>query len=417
MCSNVVGQVDRFAMTLLVTPMQHDLGLNDTQTGLIGGLVTGLFFALAGLPLARLADQFNRTRLVIIGLGVWSLMTAAQGLTIGFWTLCLARLFLTVGEASLGPSSNSLLGNVFPRGRLARPLSVVATGSSLGNAAASALVALFLFVAPYVAPPLSFGGAAMAPWRVVMIGLGLVGLVPMLLLALAGEPVRPAQKGEKPDFRTFVRYVRARWRAYLPCYLGYALFVLPFVALSFWLPTAFERRHGLAPTVTGVWLGIGYLIAAAPGTIFGGWLADRLERGGRADGKLQVLMIATVGAAGATIVSQLLADPKIAMGFVWLAMACAAMGLPPVLAAVQALTVDRFRGQASAVLYLLIFIVAFMGIPVAGALTDDVFKDRNSINLALVALTLVFGTASFVLVWFGRRNYVAGVAAFDPHGR
>jgi len=51
---NVMAQVDRFAMTLLVTPMQQELGLNDTQTGLIGGLVTGVFYALAGLPLARL---------------------------------------------------------------------------------------------------------------------------------------------------------------------------------------------------------------------------------------------------------------------------------------------------------------------------------------------------------------------------
>lgn len=72
---NILSQVDRFAMTLLVTPMQRDLGLNDTQTGLIGGRVTGLFYALAGLPLARLADQYNRKLLILVALTGWSLMT------------------------------------------------------------------------------------------------------------------------------------------------------------------------------------------------------------------------------------------------------------------------------------------------------------------------------------------------------
>ena len=96
---NILSQVDRFAMTLLVTPMQRDLGLNDTQTGLIGGLVTGLFYALAGLPLARLADQYNRKLLILFALVGWSLMTMASGLAIGFWTLCIARLLLAVGVA------------------------------------------------------------------------------------------------------------------------------------------------------------------------------------------------------------------------------------------------------------------------------------------------------------------------------
>lgn len=414
MVTNIIAQVDRFAMTLLVAPMQKDLGLNDTQTGLIGGLVTGLFFAIAGLPLARLADQFNRTRLVVISLVIWSVMTALQGLAVGFWSLCLVRVFLTAAEASLGPALNSLLGNVFERDALARPLSVVATGSSLGNAAAAGLVALFLFLAPFVAPPLSFGGQPMAPWRVVMIGLGLVGIVPMLMLLAAGEPRRPATGAASPDFRRFVAYLRPRWQAYQPCYLGYIFFVLPFVALSFWLPTVFERKHGLPTTVTGVWLGMGYLLASAPGTLFGGWLADRLLRSGHEDGRLKVLMIATAGAVAATVVSQLLPNPHVAMAVVWLALAFAGMGLAPVLAAIQALTPDHFRGQASAVLYVLIFIVAFAGIPMAGALTDGLFKDRNQLHLSLAIMAAVFGLLSLLLVWRTRRHYVAGVRAFDP---
>lgn len=408
---NILSQVDRFAMTLLVTPMQHDLGLNDTQTGLIGGLVTGLFYALAGLPLARLADQYNRKLLILFALAGWSLMTMASGLAVGFWTLCIARMLLAVGDAALGPSASSMIGNVFRADKLSSPLSVYASAGSLGNAAASVLVAGLLLLVPFVAPPLTFGGEPMAPWRVVMIGLGLIGLLPMATLLFAGEPVRPHHEGDRPDFRAFVAYLKSHRLAYLPCYLGYALFVLPFVAMAFWAPTAFERVHAQSTTVTGTWMGIGYLVAGAPGTIFGGWLSGWLERRGHADGKLLVLLIATLASVPAVVASQLAGDPVVAMACLWVAMACAAMALGPVTAAIQVLAPDQFRAQAAVVLYLLIFIVAFMGIPITGLLTDAVFGDPKRIGHALIVLALTFGALAAGVVWRYRGHYVAAARA------
>jgi MFS family permease len=233
----------------------------------------------------------------------------------------------------------------------------------------------------------------------------------MVLLLLAGEPRRPVNAAANPDFRAFVAYLRPRWKAYQSSYLGYIFFVLPFVALSFWLPAVFERKHGMATTTTGLWLGIGYLVASAPGTLLGGWLADRLQKGGHEDGRLKVLMIATAGAVTATCVAMLLPLPYVAIGFVWLAMGMAAMGLAPVLAAIQSLTPDHFRGQAAAVLYVLIFIVAFAGIPMAGAISDGLFKDRNSLNLAICAMGLVFGSLSLLIVARTRHHYVTGLRA------
>lgn len=413
---NIVAQVDRFAMTLLIPPMQRDLGLSDTQMGLIGGLVTGLFYALAGLPLARVADQFSRKWLIIVSLFVWSLMTAGMGLAVGFWTLCIARLFLTMGEASLGPAANSMIGNVFPKDQLSRPMSVFASAGSLGNAAASGLVALFLFLAPFVAPPLMFGGEPMAPWRVVMIGLGLVGIVPMVMLLLVREPARTVLPGDRPDFRLFVAFLKPRLRAYLPCYLGYAFFVLPFVALSFWLPTALERAHGMSTTVSGFWLGMGYLLAGAPGTLLGGWLADRMQRRGVADARLRVLLLSTLLGLPAGAISQVLPDPWLAMAFVWLAMGCAAMALGPVTAAIQALTPDRFRAQAAALLYLLIYIVAFMGIPLAGAVTDGLLGDPRRLPHALALLSVVFGVLATAVVLRWRSAHVRALETVAGEG-
>ena len=151
--------------------------------------------------------------------------------------------------------------------------------------------------------------------------------------------------------------------------------------------------------------GAGYLVAGAPGTIFGGWLSGWLERRGHADGKLLVLLIATLASVPAVVASQLAGDPKVAMGFLWVAMACAAMALGPATAAIQVLAPDQFRAQAAVVLYLLIFIVAFMGIPITGFLTDAVFGDPKRIGHALIALALVFGTMAAGLVWRYRGHY------------
>lgn len=406
---NVIAQVDRFAMTLLITPMQRDLGLNDTQMGLIGGLVTGVFFAAAGLPLARLADQVNRKHLIIVSLVGWSLMTMASGLAIGFWTLCLARLLLSVGEASLGPAANSMISNVFPSNRLSQPLSVFAAAGSLGNAVASGLVALLLAFAAWAPDLLTFGDASMAPWRIVMLGLGLAGVVPLVGMLLVREPARPVDDA-RPGFKAFVAHLRPRWKAYAPCYLGYAFFVLPFVALAFWVPTAFERTHGMSTTTSGVWLGLGYLVAGTPGTLVGGWLAQRWLAAGRTDGNLRVLLLATCIALPAAALSQIVGNPTVGLGFVWVGMFSAAMGLGPVTAAIQALTPVPYRAQAAAVLYLLIYIVAFMGIPLAGAITDGVFHDPKRIGHALAVLAVAFGLLASWVILRGLRPHRMGLA-------
>jgi MFS family permease len=75
-----------------------------------------VFYALFGIPLGKLADRWTRTRLLAIGLAVWSAMTALSGLSRNFTQLGLARIGVGVGEASAGPSAYSLLSDYFRRG-------------------------------------------------------------------------------------------------------------------------------------------------------------------------------------------------------------------------------------------------------------------------------------------------------------
>lgn len=105
--------VDRHIFSILAEDIKSDLLLSDADIGFLGGAAFAVFYAIFGLPLARLADVWNRTRLIGIGLGFWSLMTALSGLAQGMLSLSACRFAVGIGEASSTPSSYSILYDYF----------------------------------------------------------------------------------------------------------------------------------------------------------------------------------------------------------------------------------------------------------------------------------------------------------------
>ena len=67
-------------MGLLVGPIKNSFDISDTQYSLLAGFAFSLFYALMGLPLARIADRGSRRNLIVIGITAWSFMTALCGL-------------------------------------------------------------------------------------------------------------------------------------------------------------------------------------------------------------------------------------------------------------------------------------------------------------------------------------------------
>jgi MFS family permease len=401
----IISQVDRMAMTLLVTPLQRDLGLSDTDIGLIGGLAFAIFYAAAGLPLASLADRYSRRLIILVSLVAWSIMTAMCGFAVGYWSLFAARILVAIGEASNAPAGNSLLASVFPASRLSKPLSVFALGGSLGNTVAAVLVAGFVALAPYVSPHLSYRGEPLAPWRVAFIGLAIAGLVPFVLMLFTREPARLTRREDAVPMGEFLRYILARWRGYAPCYFGYALLVVPLVAVSFWAPTAYERAHGVSATTAGAWLGVGYVVGGMTGTLFGGWLADRWTANGLTDGKLRTLAVAVGGMAPSTLVSQVVPQFALGVGVLWIAMFFAGMGLGPVTAALQGMTPARLRARAAALLYLFINVIAFGGVPAASLINAAIFGRPDTLNYALALLAVAFGGLALAVLLWGMPHY------------
>ena len=109
------------------------MGTSDTQVGWLATAFT-LLYAAVGVPLGRMADRSNRTRILAAGVFFWSLMTAASGLTRNFWQLFLVRLGVGVGEATCAPASASLIGDLYPPHQRAKAISVFMMGLPIGLA-------------------------------------------------------------------------------------------------------------------------------------------------------------------------------------------------------------------------------------------------------------------------------------------
>ena len=115
---NVMNFVDRQLLASFSNYIVPDLGLSNTQFGLLTGLIFLTFYSVAGLFMGTLADRVNRTRFIALGVGLWSLLTAASGMAKGFLSLAAPRMLIGVGESILTPTAMSLLADRFPAHRL-----------------------------------------------------------------------------------------------------------------------------------------------------------------------------------------------------------------------------------------------------------------------------------------------------------
>lgn len=105
--------LDRQILGILAGPIKAELGLTDSQLGLMGGLAFALFYTGLGIPVAWLADRWSRTWIMTGALALWSGFTALCGLATGFWSLFLARMGVGIGEAGGVAPAYSLIADYF----------------------------------------------------------------------------------------------------------------------------------------------------------------------------------------------------------------------------------------------------------------------------------------------------------------
>lgn len=189
----ILNFIDRQIVSILVVDIQADLGLSNSQMGFLGGAAFGVFYALFGIPLGRLADNWNRTKLLSIGLTLWSAMTVVSGLAKNGAQLGLARMGVGIGEATASPSAYSLISDYFPKRQRATALAIYSSGLYLGGG-------ISLFIGAYIKESWNLaypggGPLGLVGWQAAFLAVGFPGLLVALWVLSLREPARGVMDG------------------------------------------------------------------------------------------------------------------------------------------------------------------------------------------------------------------------------
>ena len=140
----VFNFVDRQVMTILLEPIKAEFNASDTQMGLLSGLAFALFYAVLGIPVARLADRWSRRNVLAISMATWSAVTALCATAGSFAHLALLRVGVGIGEAGGSPPSHSIISDMYPKEERASALGVYSMGIPLGIMAAYFATAMLM---------------------------------------------------------------------------------------------------------------------------------------------------------------------------------------------------------------------------------------------------------------------------------
>ena len=181
--------LDRQVLSVLAEDIKRDLSLADGDLGFLYGTAFAVFYAVFGIPLARVADSSNRIVLIAVGLAFWSAMTASSSLSTSFLMLAILRFGVGAGEACATPSAYSLIYDYFGPKFRTTALAIYGAGTYLGVGAGIAIGGIVLDAWPDLSNRLLGGaGRHWEAWRAAFLLVGLPGLLLSLLFLVLEEP-------------------------------------------------------------------------------------------------------------------------------------------------------------------------------------------------------------------------------------
>ena len=387
--------IDRQIVGILAGPIKTDLGLSDTQLGLMGGIAFALFYTGLGIPIALLADRFNRAWIVTISLALWSGFTALCGFTHGFLQLFLCRVGVGVGEAGGVAPSYSLISDYFPPAERARAFAVFSFGIPVGSAAG-----------------ILFGGliAARIDWRMAFFACGAAGLVLAPLMAFTvREPVRgrfdpPGAKAAAPPLGEVLRTLAGKSSFWLIAFGASSSSAFGY-GLAFWMPQFLGRSYGMSLARLSIYYSAMALFGGLFGIWVGGYLGDRLGRTSKAAYALVPAMAFVLSipfyAVGMLSTSLALAFfvflVPTALGLVWLG---------PVITSIQQLVPPAMRATASAVFLFINNLIGIgFGIFFFGKMSDVLGPRFGAESLRYsILIGLVFYVLAAILFFLASRR-------------
>ncbi|MFW2404644.1 MAG: spinster family MFS transporter [Gammaproteobacteria bacterium] len=401
--------IDRYVLGLLIPPIKEDLGLSDTEIGLLLGPAFALFYTTMGLPLGWLADRARRTWIVSAGITIWSLATVACGLARNFGQLFLARVSVGVGEATLSPCALPMIADSFPEERRGKPVAFYSAALTIGAGIASLAGAGVLAWSKTVSDiDLPLVGQV-APWQFTFIIVGLPGLPLAVLMFFLREPIRQdlgkVGDSDEAGLMDALRYVGSRRRTYI----GFAAIVCVMTVVAYsqgWLPTMFERTWGWPREKYALYNGLALLILGPTCVALAGWTSDRLAAAGRRDAPLLIVITGVLILVPTGVLAPLMSNAWAA--FVMLQINTVGIAILSATAptALLNITPGQIRGQVVALYIIVISIAGLMLGPTSIGVMNDFIFGEEGIRYSTALVPLLVGVPILLTVRGTRRAYL-----------
>ncbi|MFZ4603756.1 MAG: spinster family MFS transporter [Caulobacterales bacterium] len=394
--------LDRQIVNILAEPIKQDLGLSDTQLGLLTGLAFAVVYTVFGIPIARFADRphANRVWIIAIALSVWSAFTALCGLAQNFLQLTLARIGVGIGEAGCTPPAHALIADKVAPERRASALALYSMGVPIGSL-------LGLAIGGVIADSLG--------WRWGFILVGLPGLLlAVVAVATLKEPRRLAamkavQAAAPPQASIFkalgeLGRKKAYWNV---CFAAAVISFLGYGQIAFF-GSFFVRVHQMPISEIGLLLGLMIGVSGVIGTFIGGQIADAAAK---KDTRAYVTVPAVAIIAGGPffVAAMLTPNPYLCIALLAVPTGLNSLWYGPVYAAVQGIVPPRLRATAVAIM---LFIVNMIGLglgPLTLGLVSDYFATALGMGAAeglrwAILTTGAVGLIAFTFFLLARRT-------------
>ncbi len=373
----VFNFADRQILIILQEGIKEDLQLSDTQLGLLTGLGFALLYTTLGIPIAKLADKYNRKNILAFSLGFWSLMTVLSGRALNFFQLLLTRIGVSAGEAGGMPPSHSIISDYFPEKERGTAFSIYSMGVPIG-------ILLGFIVAGSIAS--QYG------WRVAFYALGIPGiLLAILLYFIVKEPIRGQIDGrveniKDPTFKEVIGELFSK-KSFLYLCLGAGFTTFSSYSLNNFMPSFIQRVHGIDLMTVSINLGLSIGIGGLIGALIGGRLAD-IKGAKNKKWYLYVPILSCITSFFPALIILFTASSKIALAAIFPYAVFNAAFTGPVYAVGQTLANVKMRAFATALILLFMNGIGLALGPLSAGMLSD-FLEPSLGNLSLrYALTL-----------------------------
>ncbi len=386
--------IDRQILAILLPAIKAEFLVDDWVLGFLAGSAFALFYATLGVPIALLADRFNRRNLIALALAVWSGMTALSAAAGSVVTLTLARIGVGVGEAGCSPPAHSMISDLYAPEQRSTAMGIFTLGISVG-------IMIAYLAGGWVVENIG--------WREAFLIVGVPGVLLAVVVRFTvvepprGMADRRADDRPSPGVAYVARFLLQR-RSFLHMAIGAGLAAFGGYSVASFFPSFLVRSHGMSPSIIGVYLGLILGIAGGLGFAGGGWVADRLGRRSRR-WSMWGVAIASLVSWVALFPVYLSGTPQAALTWFLVPAVLSNFYLATTLALTQGLVGLRMRGVASALMLFILNIIGLgMGPQVTGILSDlyaGAFG-QDSMRYSLLTVGAVVGP------WSAFHYYMAG---------